>query len=250
MPPEESHSPRELPPPAAVRLQAPNSMGNDARHQDSSAHRIFSAADASVLSFYSSDYPATQQAPAPVNPAVRLQDGGTFPDSIETSRSISPSSIAPPVPPDGRLDSRQGVPGLDHSDTVSPSHEHDLHLPRKPSMTDSTTSGGEEPWSVARQSPAEFRAEPARPDLKSDQGRMCVAVDFGTVLSGVACGVSSSTVEQIMWPGSNRKVPTCLVYDATGHVAAWGLKAQTVKLETGWIRCEMWFDCTFLASTV
>ncbi|KAF9514263.1 hypothetical protein BS47DRAFT_1392542 [Hydnum rufescens UP504] len=68
---------------------------------------------------------------------------------------------------------------------------------------------------------------------------MCVAVDFGTVLSGVACGLSSDTVEQILWPGPNRKVLTSLIYDAQGRVVAWGHRSQAVELEKGWIRCEM-----------
>ncbi|KAF9503719.1 hypothetical protein BS47DRAFT_1402134 [Hydnum rufescens UP504] len=68
---------------------------------------------------------------------------------------------------------------------------------------------------------------------------MCVAVDFGTVLSGVACGLSSDTVEQILWPGPNRKVLTSLIYDARGRVVAWGHRFQAIELEKGWIRCEM-----------
>lgn len=94
----------------------------------------------------------------------------------------------------------------------------------------------------ARPDRVDFYAEPALPDLKPGQGRICVAVDFGTVLSGVACGVSSNTVEQILWPGSNRKVPTCIVYDAKGHVVAWGHRALVINLEKDWTRCEMYFD--------
>ncbi|KAF9508045.1 hypothetical protein BS47DRAFT_1384888 [Hydnum rufescens UP504] len=51
------------------------------------------------------------------------------------------------------------------------------------------------------------RAEPVRPDLISAQKRMCVAVDFGTVLSGVACGTSANQVQQILWPGPGERYP-------------------------------------------
>ncbi|KAF9505894.1 hypothetical protein BS47DRAFT_483365 [Hydnum rufescens UP504] len=85
----------------------------------------------------------------------------------------------------------------------------------------------------------EIPPEATRPGLNPSERRMCVAVDFGTVLSGVACGLSSDTVEQILWPGSNRKVPTSLTYDAQGRVVAWGHRSQVIKLERGWIRCEM-----------
>ena len=68
---------------------------------------------------------------------------------------------------------------------------------------------------------------------------MSIAIDFGTVLSGIACGVSSNPVRQILWPGSSRKVPTCLVYDAGGGVVAWGEEALSIKLQEGWTRYEM-----------
>lgn len=66
-----------------------------------------------------------------------------------------------------------------------------------------------------------------------------MAVDFGAVLSGVACGISPNYIHQIIWPEAHRKVPTCLVYDAIGRVVAWGLGAQDMKLEKDWTRCEM-----------
>ncbi|KAF9502648.1 hypothetical protein BS47DRAFT_1370119, partial [Hydnum rufescens UP504] len=75
------------------------------------------------------------------------------------------------------------------------------HRPtRKPSQESPITPVGRDPLSDPP-----TRAEAIRPDLNPSQGRMCVAVDFGTVLSGVACGQSSDTVQQILWPGPNRK---------------------------------------------
>ncbi|KAF9508046.1 hypothetical protein BS47DRAFT_1384889 [Hydnum rufescens UP504] len=62
----------------------------------------------------------------------------------------------------------------------SPSHE-------EPSQESPITPVGRDP--PVQDPPT--RAEAIRPDLNPSQGRMCVAVDFGTVLSGVACGQSS-----------------------------------------------------------
>ncbi|KAF9505411.1 hypothetical protein BS47DRAFT_1400430 [Hydnum rufescens UP504] len=84
------------------------------------------------------------------------------------------------------------------------------------------------------------RAEAALPDLSRSQGRLCVAVDFGTVLSGVAYGRSTaSSVRPILWPGPNRKVPTSLLYDPMGVLRAWGFGAKSWPLTEGWTRCEM-----------
>ncbi|KAF9511545.1 hypothetical protein BS47DRAFT_1395047 [Hydnum rufescens UP504] len=77
-----------------------------------------------------------------------------------------------------------------------------------------------------------------RPYAKS--GGISVGINLGTVHSGVAVayGISPHSAEQILWPGANRKVPTCLVYDAKGHVAGWAHTAQGFRLPEGWIRCE------------
>lgn len=84
------------------------------------------------------------------------------------------------------------------------------------------------------------RAEAELPDALPSQGRLCIAIDFGTVLSGVACGMyTPGSVQQILWPGSNRKIPTCLVYDDLGTLRAWGFNARNRSLRDGWIRCEM-----------
>ena len=106
-----------------------------------------------------------------------------------------------------------------------------------PTAYSSPTIAKNRPSSIADS--VDTRAEPIIPDLSPTQARMCVAVDLGTVLSGVACGISSNKVQQILWPGSHRKIPTCLVYDAAGRVTSWGQDAKKIPLQKGWIRCEM-----------
>ncbi|KAH8823837.1 actin-like ATPase domain-containing protein [Flagelloscypha sp. PMI_526] len=83
--------------------------------------------------------------------------------------------------------------------------------------------------------------------LALDEGRMSVAIDFGTTFSGVAFGssrIAAGQVQQILnWPGSHetfRKIPTCLLYDASGEVLAWGLEAKNASAIPGTVKCE-WF---------
>ncbi|KAM6493252.1 actin-like ATPase domain containing protein [Amanita muscaria] len=80
-----------------------------------------------------------------------------------------------------------------------------------------------------------------------DEGKMSVAIDFGTTFSGVAYGsarIDGGNVQQILnWPGSFetfRKIPTCLLYDDYGQVLAWGLEAKNASPMSGTIKCE-WF---------
>ncbi|KAH8114842.1 actin-like ATPase domain-containing protein [Phellopilus nigrolimitatus] len=80
-----------------------------------------------------------------------------------------------------------------------------------------------------------------------DEGKMSVSIDFGTTFSGVAYGssrIEQGKVQQILrWPGSFetfRKIPTCLLYDESGRVLAWGLEAKNTGLMEGTARCE-WF---------
>lgn len=68
---------------------------------------------------------------------------------------------------------------------------------------------------------------------------------FGTTMSGIAYGssrINAGRVQNIIhWPGSFetfRKVPTCLLYDSTGRVLAWGLEAKNAGPMPGTIRCE------------
>ncbi|TDL26993.1 actin-like ATPase domain-containing protein [Rickenella mellea] len=87
----------------------------------------------------------------------------------------------------------------------------------------------------------------AAPAAPFDEGKMSVSIDFGTTFSGVAYGssrISGGKVQQILqWPGSFetfRKIPTCLLYDDSGRVLAWGLEAKNASPMPGTIRCE-WF---------
>ncbi|KAJ7147329.1 actin-like ATPase domain-containing protein [Mycena filopes] len=80
-----------------------------------------------------------------------------------------------------------------------------------------------------------------------DEGKLVVAIDFGTTFSGVAYGssrIASGKVQQILnWPGSSetfRKIPTCLLYDELGRVLAWGLEAKNASAIPGTSRYE-WF---------
>ncbi|OCB85968.1 actin-like ATPase domain-containing protein [Sanghuangporus baumii] len=80
-----------------------------------------------------------------------------------------------------------------------------------------------------------------------DEGKMSVSIDFGTTFSGVAYGssrIEQGKVQQILrWPGSFetfRKIPTCLLYDESGRVLAWGLEAKNASPMPGTVRCE-WF---------
>ncbi|KAF8735260.1 hypothetical protein AX14_002404 [Amanita brunnescens Koide BX004] len=88
---------------------------------------------------------------------------------------------------------------------------------------------------------------PQVPSHAQDEGKMSVAIDFGTTFSGVAFGsarIAGGKVQQILnWPGSFetfRKIPTCLLYDEHGQVLAWGLEAKNASPMPGTIRCE-WF---------
>jgi hypothetical protein len=93
-------------------------------------------------------------------------------------------------------------------------------------------------------------AIPTMPQIHSqqqDEGKMSVAIDFGTTFSGVAYGssrIDGGKVQQILnWPGSFetfRKIPTCLIYDEFGRVLAWGLEAKNASPIPGTIKCE-WF---------
>ncbi|KAI9057551.1 actin-like ATPase domain-containing protein [Trametes sanguinea] len=74
---------------------------------------------------------------------------------------------------------------------------------------------------------------PQQPSF-ADEGKLSVSIDFGTTFSGVAYGssrIAAGKVQQILnWPGSFetfRKIPTCLLYDESGQVIAWGLEAKS-----------------------
>lgn len=76
---------------------------------------------------------------------------------------------------------------------------------------------------------------------------MSVSIDFGTTFSGIAYGSSrlaGGAVQQILhWPGTTetfRKIPTCLLYDESGNLLAWGLEAKNTNQLPGMYKCE-WF---------
>ena len=54
--------------------------------------------------------------------------------------------------------------------------------------------------------------------------------------------IAGGKVQQILnWPGSFetfRKIPTCLLYDERGAVAAWGIQAKTASPQPGATKCE------------
>jgi hypothetical protein len=160
------------------------------------------------------------------------------PSNVINSGDAGSRGILAGIPPHIRQDRRQEI-REDVGADESPSSPYRPPLRTRPGKASPRMSGGGDLPSEFPQPPPKIRLEAMRPDLNPGQGRMCVAVDFGTVLSGVACGLSSDTVEQILWPGPNRKVPTCLIYDAQGRVVAWGYRARAVELERGWIRCEL-----------
>ncbi|KAI0370869.1 actin-like ATPase domain-containing protein [Pilatotrama ljubarskyi] len=87
---------------------------------------------------------------------------------------------------------------------------------------------------------------PQQPSF-ADEGKLSVSIDFGTTFSGVAYGssrIAAGKVQQILnWPGSFetfRKIPTCLLYDQTGQVIAWGIEAKNAGPVPGAVKCE-WF---------
>ncbi|KAK7055143.1 hypothetical protein R3P38DRAFT_2499251 [Favolaschia claudopus] len=99
-----------------------------------------------------------------------------------------------------------------------------------------------------------------------DEGKLVIAIDFGTTFSGVAYGssrIASGKVQQILhWPGSpetfrkarefffwlfetlstmtNPFIPTCILYDEQSRVLAWGLEAKNASTISGTSRYE-WF---------
>ncbi|KAH9982005.1 actin-like ATPase domain-containing protein [Russula compacta] len=122
---------------------------------------------------------------------------------------------------------------VDHTSSLSP-----LRLP-----SPAYPASGNQNLLSTYQSPA--AVPPSLPP--TDEGKVSIAIDFGTTFSGVAYGssrIASGKVQQILhWPGSMetfRKVPTCLLYDERGQVLAWGLEAKNANPVPGCIKCE-WF---------
>ncbi|KAG9217771.1 hypothetical protein CCMSSC00406_0003540 [Pleurotus cornucopiae] len=102
------------------------------------------------------------------------------------------------------------------------------------------------PMMTIQPPPGQIGQIPGYP-TQADEGKMSVAIDFGTTFSGVAYGssrIAGGQVQQILnWPGSFetfRKIPTCLLYDEYGQILAWGLEAKNATPMPGTTRCE-WF---------
>ena len=61
--------------------------------------------------------------------------------------------------------------------------------------------------------------------------------------------IAAGKVQQILnWPGSFetfRKIPTCLLYDQTGQVMAWGIEAKNAGPMPGAIKCEWYVHARF-----
>ncbi|KAF7373360.1 Heat shock protein 12B [Mycena sanguinolenta] len=130
-------------------------------------------------------------------------------------------------------------PSLSWSSVDSPPLPSQTHNYTAPHYDDGYFHAGESAGSVgshARQASQTF-----------DEGKLVIAIDFGTTFSGVAYGSSrlaSGKVQQILnWPGSSetfRKIPTCLLYDEQGRVLAWGLEAKNTSAMPGTSHYE-WF---------
>ncbi|CCA73398.1 hypothetical protein PIIN_07352 [Serendipita indica DSM 11827] len=99
----------------------------------------------------------------------------------------------------------------------SPVHIQDARTnSTSPPLTASGTSGWQSAQNSAFNGPM---AVPGAPPMNQDEGKLSIAIDFGTTFSGVAYGssrIAAGTVQQILhWPGSFetfRKIPTCLLF--------------------------------------
>uniref|UniRef100_D8QFI8 Actin-like ATPase domain-containing protein n=1 Tax=Schizophyllum commune (strain H4-8 / FGSC 9210) TaxID=578458 RepID=D8QFI8_SCHCM len=157
----------------------------------------------------------------------------------------SPPPTSPYTPSNGHTSMYGAPPGFSNSSMSPPMS------PPASQFTPYSSAGTpnlQRPLSVVRAgaSPPPA-AHMSTPSMAMDEGKMSVAIDFGTTFSGVAYGssrIDGGRVRQILhWPGSDetfRKIPTCLVYDMYGRVLAWGLEAKNMSPMEGTIRCE-WF---------
>lgn len=88
-------------------------------------------------------------------------------------------------------------------------------------------------------------AIPPKNQNANNEGKLVVSIDFGTTMSGVAYGstrIAGGKVQQVLnWPGTQdtyRKIPTCLLYDESGRVLAWGIEAKSSGPIPGTYKCE------------
>ncbi|KAJ7134261.1 kinase-like domain-containing protein [Mycena epipterygia] len=82
-----------------------------------------------------------------------------------------------------------------------------------------------------------------------NEGKLVIAIDFGTTFSGVAYGSSRLTSEKldssfILFLQHKQlkisQIPTCLLYDEYGHVVTWGFEAKHAIVHPEMTRYE-WF---------
>ncbi|KAL1738279.1 hypothetical protein HDZ31DRAFT_70178, partial [Schizophyllum fasciatum] len=226
----------------------------------------------------------TNQPPKPQPPIVNQQPGAQSP--LEKPHFQPPDLGPPPLAHPGLNGNGYGHGAPQNGSTYTPPPDAWGHTPSPPPMSPYTTSNShssmygtppgfanpsmsppmsppgsqlgsfnmpgtpavQRPLSVVRAgaSPPPS-AHMSAPSMSMDEGKMSVAIDFGTTFSGVAYGssrIDGGRVRQILhWPGSDetfRKIPTCLVYDMYGRVVAWGLEAKNMSPVEGTIRCE-WF---------
>ncbi|KAG8820632.1 hypothetical protein FRC17_010099 [Serendipita sp. 399] len=153
-----------------------------------------------------------------------------------------------PTPPVGAYSQGTGTytPLLDPN-IIRPSPVH-LQDARTNSTSPTLTNTGTNTWPNSINSSMTAQAQASQPLQQNlDEGKLSISIDFGTTFSGVAYGssrINSGRIQQILqWPGSFetfRKIPTCLLYDETGRVLAWGLQAKNANVAPGLYKCE-WF---------
>ncbi|KAF8637103.1 hypothetical protein AX17_003007 [Amanita inopinata Kibby_2008] len=183
------------------------------------------------------------QAPAITTPAPTYPPGA----------ALSSWSQSPSPPPPNQFNSMNGVPPSNVS--AGPSYNASTingssFMTNEPLLRPNSayTAHGTASPPLPMQTPLPPNSTmPLIPSQLLDEGKMSIAIDFGTTFSGVAYGsarIAEGKVQQILnWPGSFetfRKIPTCLLYDEHGQVLAWGLEAKNASPMAGTIRCE-WF---------
>jgi hypothetical protein len=177
------------------------------------------------------------------SPYNRISSSGRSSSAIRAGDAVSLgiSDIPAHVRPGGLQETRKNI----LSDSPP---SYDSPLRKRAGVVHFMKTARVDPESDTCPSHPQVHPETLRPDLTPGRGGISVGINFGTAHSGVAVayGISPHTVEQILWPGANRKLPNCLVYDAEGHVVAWAHGAQVVRLAKGWIRCETYFDYMYI----
>jgi hypothetical protein len=134
--------------------------------------------------------PHIDHEPSPYN---RIPTSDRHSNVIRAGVSPGIPDIPPHLPQDGLQETRRNVPA-----DGPPSSTHNPPLRRLRSIAGSMKPVRLDPKSDQPLSRLEVRPEEVRPALNPSRGRMCVGIEFGTAHSGVACGISPDTVEQIL----------------------------------------------------